>query len=278
LLRLEPDSPLSELAWEALCVDPREQPISLSAAFSRWVPERTPSRPAAWDRPIRILLIVSNPEGLQRFDLDSVDRSVERSVVQRAESQLAGRMQVNRLYRPTLQDIRNEERNRYHITHFLAHTSVEGDRCGVLLADDEGKAVLVDLADLADAISLPTEVPAPQLVFLALPTNGEALHGRVLMTLASLLIRGGVQSVVVLSAPIEPELLTRLMTSFYEVLIDTGAIDVALTEARKQIFLERPDSWDWTWPVLFTRAMDSDLQHRLPAPLESALDKIRFGA
>jgi hypothetical protein len=277
LLQLEPDSPLSELSWETLCVDPSEPPISLTTAFSRYVPEPTPRRPPVWDFPIRILLVVSNPEGLQRFDLASVDQNLEKSVLQRAEVQLTGRILVKRLLRPTLEAIQNEERMGYHITHLLAHATPDRELGGVLLADDHGKAVAVDVADLANAITLPSDAWAPYLVFLALPMNSEAPHGRVLMELASRLIRGGVQSVVVVKAPVGQRPLALFVQRFYEVLIDTGVIDVAMTEARKRLYHEQRDSWDWAWPVLFTRASDSSIQQRLPPSLEASLAMIQFG-
>ena len=119
---------------------------------------------------------------------------------------------------------------------------------------------------------------APYLVFLALPANGEAPRGPVLMNLSGLLVRAGVQSVVVVQAPVEPEPLMAFMERFYHVLLATGAIDVAVAEARKRLFLTAPSSWAWTWPVLCSRAADGGLQQRLPEQLESTVSKIKFGA
>ena len=278
LLKLEPDSPLAELIWETMCPSPSDLPIAASAAFSRYLHSTTPSRPVVWDRPIRILLIVANPEGLQRFDLDSVDQTLERSVLQGAEQQLEGRIVVKRLLKAQLDDIRREEHVGYHITHLLAHAIPKDGRGGVVLADSMGKATIVSLDEVAEAIASPQDVTAPYLVFLALPVNGEAPHGRVLMELSGLLVRAGVQSVVVLQAPIEPDSLMTFMEQFYRVLLDTGAIDVAVAEGRKKMFMNAPTSWDWTWPVLCSRAADSGLQHRLSPSMESTVSKITFGA
>jgi len=85
-------------------------------------------------------------------------------------------------------------------------------------------------------------------------------------------------SVVVVQAPVEPEPLTAFMERFYRVLLETGAMDVAVAEARKVLFLAAPGNWEWTWPVLCGRAADSGLQQRLPHELESTVSKIKFGA
>lgn len=278
LLRLDPASPLSELCWETMCPSPSDLPLGVTTAFTRYVYSTAPSRSTIWDRPIRILLVVSNPDGLQRFDLEGVDQNLERSVLHEAEVQLEGRIQVKRLFRPQLEDIRREEKVGYHITHLLAHATLDVGGGGIVLADQAGKATVVSPEVLADAIASPTDSSAPYLVFLALPVNGEAPHGRVLMNLSGMLIRAGVQSVVVVQAPVEPEPLTAFMERFYRVLLDTGAMDVAVAEARKRLFLSAPMNWEWTWPVLCGRAADSGLQQRLPHDMESTVSKIKFGA
>lgn len=279
VLRLDPDSPLSDVCWETMCQSLYEPPLSVTTAFSRYVQTNTPSRPPVWERPVRILLIVSNPEGLQRFDLDSVDQNLEKSVLHDAVRELEGRLQLKRLLRPQLMDIRREEGVGYHITHLLAHAMAHGDGGGIVLADAWGKATVVPPEAVAEAIASATDVSAPYLVFLALPMNAEAApHGPILMALSGMLVRAGVQSVVVVQAPVEPEPLTMFMERFYGVLLETGAVDVAVAEARKRLFLAASDSWAWTWPVLCSRSTDSGLQQRLPEELESAMSKIKWGA
>jgi hypothetical protein len=274
LLRLDPSSPLSDLLWEAMWLSScAEHPISIVTAFSRYAHASTPSRPTVWERPVRILLIVSNPEGLQRFDLASVDSDLEKKVLYGAERRLEGRIEVKRLLRPTLADIRNEEQVGYHITHLLAHAMIVD---GVMLADNHGEATIVRIEEVADAIASPSDPHAPYLVFLALPLNAGAPSGRVFVELASLLAGSGVQSVVVIQGPVERKPLTAFVERFYEVLLDTGAIDVAVTEARKRLYVTSPSDWTWTWPTLFTRAADSSIQERLSLDLESALSQVRF--
>lgn len=278
LLRIDPGSPLNEFCWETMCGSLNEPPLAVTTAFSRYMHSQTPSRPTMWERLVRILLIVSNPEGLQRFDLESVDQNLEKSVLHDAVRQFKGRIEVKRLLRPQLEDIRREERFGYHITHLLAHATLDDGEGGIVLADPLGKATRVRPEAIAEAIATPFGTSAPYLVFLALPVNAEAPHGRVLMNLSGMLVRAGVQSVVVVQAPVEPGPLIMFMERFYRVLLETGAIDVAVAEARKRLFFEAPESWAWTWPVLCNRAADSGLQQRLPEPLESTVSKIKFGA
>jgi hypothetical protein len=260
-----------------MCTSPYALPISVTAAFSRFVRARTPSHSTIWDRPVRILLIVSNPHGLQRFDLDAVDQDLERNIIRAAEERLEGQLRVKRLTRPSLDDIRKQERTGYHITHLLAHATVADGLGGVLLADEKGNAVSVGLEEVAAAIASPSDANPPNLVFLALPVSGQAPQGHVLMTLASLLIEAGVQSVVVVKAPVDPFQLKTFMEAFYQTLLETGEIDVAMAGARQRMFLESdPTSWGWAWPVLFTRSFDSRIQRRLPPGLESTVRAIKF--
>jgi hypothetical protein len=277
-LTLDPDSPLSELCWETMTASPGEPPLSATVAFSRFLYESRPSRPTVWQWPVQILLIVSNPEGLHRFDLESVDQNLERRVLHAAESRLRSRLIVKRLMRPTLKAIRQEEQTGYHITHLLAHATSGDGVPGVILADEGGKAVRVDLSEVADAIASPAEGKGPHLVFLALPLSGDPPHGSILMHLASKLIKGGVQSVAVIQAPLEPSSLTIFMERFYEVLLEAGEVDVAMAEARKRLCREGSGSWDWAWPVLFGRGAESSIQQRLPPSFESKIDKIQWGA
>jgi CHAT domain len=275
-LSLDPDSPLSALYWEAMTPSASELPLSATVAFSRYVSQVRPSPQMEWERPVRLLLIVSNPEGLQRFDLDEVDQSVERRVLQGAEARLQGVLTVKRLPRATLQAIREEERRGYHVTHLLAHASTDPNMNGVILADEQGKAVAVDIRELADAIAGPPDARSPHLVFLALPVTVDPPHGQVRMQLASQLITGGVQSVAVVQAPLQPDALATFVSRFYEVLIETGEVDISMAEARKWLFRERSEEWDWVWPVLFSRGGELSLPQGLPREFASNIGKIRF--
>jgi hypothetical protein len=76
---------------------------------------------------------------------------------------------------------------------------------------------------------------------------------------------------------VDPFQLKTFMETFYQTLLETGEIDVAMAGARQRMFLEGdPSSWSWAWPVLFTRSFDSRIQRRLPPGLESTVRAIKF--
>lgn len=263
---------LSTLRWEALCRSPQDQPLSVSTAFSRFLRDTTPRGWPVWERPIRVLLIVSNPRGLSNFDLTAVDQSLERSLIQGATRQLGSFLNLERLTNPTVQRIQEKERENFHITHLLAHAVMRDGQGYVILPDVDGNAQEARCEDVANAITTRETKTPPYLVFLATPLQAQEQNGKVLIRLASLLIRAGVQAVVAIQAPIEPELLRRFTERFYEVLIRTGTIDVAMAEARESIF--NPTSWQWTYPVLFTRTEDTQIYQNLPDVLESKLARL----
>lgn len=266
-LSLDPGSRLSRFCWETMTSSLTDPPLSATVAFSRHVHESRPRRPRGWEPPVQLLLIFSEPDGLQQFDrracanLKSVNEHFEKHVLH-AESPLA----VKKLLCPTkgdpgarsmLDGIRSEERHGYHITHLLAHATAHRDTGGVILADQSGRPKRVDLLEIADAIAPPSGARGPQLVFLALPMNGETPGGQDLTNLASQLIKGGVQWVAVVQAPLQPAALSTFVEWFYKTLIETGEVDVSMAEARKQLYRETGTCWDWVWPILFSTGESS---------------------
>ena len=111
-------SELHSLRWESLYEPGNDEPLSLRSAFSRFV--RSPA-PRGWgisDRPLRMLLIASNPSGLDQFDLSTIDVDLENRIVKEATHPLGPLLELHKLTGfTTLDQIQSEEKRGYHITH-----------------------------------------------------------------------------------------------------------------------------------------------------------------
>jgi CHAT domain len=223
--------------------------------FSRVInaPQRT-QRPRG--RPVRILLITASPQHLSRFDLTSIDVDLQRRLVQSAIGLAGQPVDIQRLGpKVTLDDIRHAEKDGFHITHLVAHAMSEDGRGYVLLCNSGGSAQQVSCEEITSALVPPSNPPA--LVYIATPTEGGDHDFPTRLGLGRALLEAGVQAAVVIQAPIESEALALFTERFYSVLIQTGAVDLAMAAARVSIYTA--ESWAWAYPVLMIRTDAGEL-------------------
>jgi len=220
-------------------------------------------------------LIISSPEGIDRFALNEIDQELEKIITNDATRRLELVLKLDRLREPpTLARIQDAVRiqpsrageNVYHIVHLLAPAAFHDDQGYLILPDDAGRAQEVPFKAVADAIV--SSDPPPRLVFLAVPLTTRGQEGVTLVDQAQMLIEAGVQALVAIEPPISAPNLLRFIRHFYDTLMRTGVIDVAMAEARAEIYNpDNPNNWEWTYPVLYMRTPDS----RLFQPLSETL-------
>jgi hypothetical protein len=260
---------LHAVRWEALHDPMNDRPLSLSTAFSRFVRVSAIRGWTVSERPIRMLLIISNP-----VDQPEVDERLQKALVSQATRPLEQLLVLHRLREvATLGRIGEAMAKGYHILHLLADAVRDEEGLHVLLPDQEGQTQQVAGAELAQAL-ITTPERAPYLIFLAPASQeGEQSSGQALTGLASLLIEAGAQAVVAIQKAMDREMLLAFMERFYEVLVRTGVVDMAVAEARGRIYEYEPDGWSWAHPVLTMRAKDAQLFQPLPEPLEDMLQQ-----
>ena len=134
----------------------------------------------------------------------------------------------------------------------------------MILADEKGEATEVSCQSVVSALI--SSGDPPYLVFLATPVTAGDL-GTALVSMSPALISAGACAAVAIQGPIEEERLSRFSNCFYETLIKTGIIDLALMAARNEIY--DPSNWEWANPVLYTRIQDGQLFRPLPESLRS---------
>lgn len=266
-LRLDPgSSELRQLCWESLYTPEGHLPFSLTTAFSRFIRTSGPRGGPFRERPLRMLLAISSPEGIDGPTLDVVDPDLEKSIIKDATASSRPLLNLDRLQGPlTLDRIHAAVEKGYHIVHLLALAVVHDEQGYLVLSDDAGQAQEVSIEDVVRTIVSPSQSP-PGLVFLGVPLAAGNQGRGTLVNLAQMLIEAGVLALVAIRSPIGESNLRRFIERFYSALMRTGVIDVAVREARNEIY--RPDNWEWTYPVLYMRIPDGRLFEPLPVSLE----------
>jgi hypothetical protein len=273
------DPELHAVKWEMLWEhDAAAPPISIQTSFSRFVRVRAARAWPVSERPLRMITVLSNPSGLQDFDLMGFDERFHKHLVSNAARPLGPLVDLHKpVYNPTPEDLRAVMKRpagkEFHIVHLVAHSIVEGDQAFLLLADDKGNAQTVAAEVIRDAMK---SIVAPYLVFLATPvTRGES-EGSGLIRLAPMLLATGVQAVVVVPSAMKPEALQMFTECFYEELLRSGTIDTAVSDARKRVFESNASSHDWSRPVLYLRTPDARLFLDAGTAFESAASAVSF--
>ena len=265
-LWLDPRSEkLHTLWWEALQDPAEERPLSTTVALSRFMRVKAGRRRPVTERPLRMLLVASNPGGLSRYDLADINVALEKTILTQATERLSGLLAVDREVMPTVARINAAQaENRYHIVHLLAHAVIRDGRGVAILSDEEGKGQEVGCEEVAEALLSGAKEP-PRVVFLAIPLSGEEMAGQILVSMAPLLVDAGVQAAVAIQSAISEDRLRRFCTRFYEALINTGVVDIAMAAARAEIY--DPGGWEWAYPVLYTSTPDARLFNIVPESL-----------
>jgi hypothetical protein len=241
-------------------------PLSASMAFSRFMRVSAPEGPIS-EGPLRFLLVASNPEGLGRFDLANINVSLEKSIISHATEPLRDKLEVEKLMpNVTLEDLSAmQAKGGFQIVHMLAHTVFHGEQGFVILADSQGNGQEVDCQRVVAALT--SSGRPPHLVFLATPLTAGENVGPTLVNMSPWLVDAGARAAIAIQGPISEKRLSRFCNCFYETLIKTGIIDLALMAARAEIF--DPDNWEWANPVLYMRTLDGELFRPLPESLRN---------
>jgi hypothetical protein len=273
-LRLWLDQQVTELhrlRWEAMVDPERDDPVALDTAFSRYLRVNLPRGWPVSERPLKMMVVVSNPAGLDEFGLSPIDMKIETTIIGSATDSLEGFIRCDRLSDlPTLEDIYSKVEEGYHLIHVLAHATKIDDRSYLILSDEKGQARPVPFEDLSNALHRASHTP--HFVFVATPIAMGRKVGEALFGLPQMLVESGVQAAVGIPSPMDDEKFLVFTQRFYGALIRRGTVDMAMTLARESVY--DPDEWQWTHPRLFTRSPDAQLFQPLPESLETKIQSI----
>ncbi|MCG3161100.1 MAG: hypothetical protein JMDDDDMK_02218 [Acidobacteria bacterium] len=279
---------LQALMWERMFVELNGQQVPLSSAeltpYSRFTRLSKAEPSAIKDRPLRILIAISNPSNLPAGYAEiKVDEEVESladaltDVDDIAVTILPGRTGVKSdklrdklrhlkfkvLEGSTTPDAIQKELGKHHILHYLGHGKFQPNKAAF-----EGKMVRTGTAFLylenEDGSLLPApddeivrRVAAfegiPRLIFLAAceTAKRDAEDPHPFVGLGPKLVEAGFPAVVAMQEKVPIDLARKLTHFFYRNLLQHGLVDRALNESRN--FLQSEQHSDWAIPVLFMR-------------------------
>ncbi|MFP4396347.1 MAG: CHAT domain-containing protein [Anaerolineales bacterium] len=257
---------LHALPWELL--HDRVTMLSANAVmpFSRYLPAAMPWGGLIQERPIRILVVISNPNDLERYRLAPVDVALEREILEdslrQPDTLEEMKLEVTYLEPPvTLARLETELRRGYHILHYLGHGAYSARRqqAALYFQDEAGNTAIV--SDDALIQMLARQELRPQLIFLAACQSAVRSTGDAFRGLGPKLVQIGMPAVIAMQDFLEMEMARKLTSAFYHNLLAHGMVDRAINEARSVLLSDRQVTNDIAVavPVIFLRLKSGQL-------------------
>ncbi|WP_155388110.1 CHAT domain-containing protein [Catellatospora paridis] len=244
---------LAPLPWELLYDPDRRRYLNHNTATPviRFLPAAESERRIAIDQPVRILAVISNPEG----DEDVIDVAAETALLQRAVAARVetGDIRLEILQRAALPDLHDKMmRFRPHVLHFIGHGRYNrkevtgelllfhpGEDRGVWHRADDFAAVLLNFRELG-------------LVVLNSCEAGRADIRDPFAGVAQTLLLQQVPTAISMQFGISDDACRAFTQGLYESLAEGDSIEEAITTARIRIFAGA-NPIEWLTPVLYSR-------------------------
>lgn len=260
---------LHTLPWELLHDGAKMLSANVLTPFSRYLPAAMPWGGLIQERPIRVLVAISNPNDLERYRLAPLDVALEREILEdglrqpeETEAPEEVKLEVTYLEPPiTLARLETELRRGYHILHYLGHGAYSARRqqAALYLQDEAGNTAVVP--DDALIQMLARQELRPQLVFLAACQSAVRSTGDAFRGLGPKLVQIGMPAVVAMQDFLEMQMARKLTSAFYQNLLAHGIVDRAINEARSVLLSDRLATNDIAVavPVIFLRLKSGQL-------------------
>jgi len=276
-----------KVSWERLYNESAGRPVPLATSadtpFSRYIslPQADP-QPVS-DRPLRVLVVTSNPKNLPE-GLFEVNVEQELLGLSQALGELSRQGQVAVSVMPGQSELPAGARRQLeeagfeicpgesslsnilrclqnkHVLHFVGHghfRSDKGQGGRTALYLEKGGGAWQAVVDETIVIQMGNLRPQPLLVFLAACETAKGTGHGPFEGLGPKLVQVGVPAVVAMREQVEMGMARELTKDFYRRLLDHGEVDRALNEARNLLLSSH--SIDWSIPVLYMRLRDGRL-------------------
>ena len=259
-------APIAALPWELLYRGQAQAFIGRlrRALLVRYIEnkQRIPDLLVEGDT-VRVLLVPSIPSNLR-----AVDAKTEIAKIRQQVERIDG-IELDFYEQPELGELRDRLiRGGHHVLHFMGHGSFDED-------SGEGQLAFVGTNKKYDA--RPAHIVAENLkglkelrLVVLSSCSGAALPRKAgqspYLNVAPALVMAGVPAVVAMQFPITDGAANAFSKAFYRALVRADPLDVAMAEARLEIFSGSETSFEWATPALFTRVQDCVLFHRRPEP------------
>jgi len=256
---------LKTLHWERLCapIDNSWEHLALNQRlpFSQYLPTSNLDRsyPVISQSDLRALVMVANPENLEKYSLAPLDVATTFSGLKQAFGNIPCDTLANDLTdavgKPTLNQLCQQLSSAnppYTILHIVCHGTVKAGENIVYWSDENNQVLPVKRKDLIDRLrQLGNKEGLPYLTFLCSCSSGSPLGG-----IAQSLVRKlGMPAVVAMTDKVSIKTGLALAQNFYLQLRELGTVDIALQQAMAGL----ADRYDIVVPALFSRLGDRSL-------------------
>jgi hypothetical protein len=250
-LRLPEDSELHARPWEFLFDTESREFLAVreNTPLIRYLPVAQPIQPITVEGPLRVLVAMASPTDHPRLDIakewDILCQALEPPIT-------AGRLKLERVRGGcTFDNLRDSLRHfNTHIFHFVGH----GLPGALVLEQESGRGQEMEATHLRSAFP---SGALPRLIVLN-ACSGAIEDDVPFSGLAQGFLKQGVPAVVAMQASITDNAALIFTRYFYRDLIETGAVDTSLTEARLRM-QGNGHPIEWGTPVLYMRALSGQL-------------------
>ena len=264
---------LKTLHWERLCVPIDNNSwehlaLNQRLPFSQYLPSSNPDRsyPVISQSDLRALVMVANPENLDKYSLAPLDVTTTFSGLKQAFGNIPCDTLANDLTdavgKPTLNQLCQQlssANSPYTILHIVCHGTVKAGENIVYWSDENNQVLPVKRKDLIERLrQLGNKEGLPYLTFLCSCSSGSPLGG-----IAQSLVRKlGMPAVVAMTDKVSIKTGLALAQNFYRQLRELGTVDIALQKAMAGL----ADRYDIVVPALFSSFRDRSLFKMPSAP------------
>ena len=254
---------LAAIPWESMYDTQNGEYIGLTDPLIRHIPS-TDAEPLAIVPPLKVLVLVSSPDGLATLDVEAERRKLSQAL---AEPIADGRIQLSWLMQATWENVQDEMLSgTWHVLHFIGHGDYDRrtDQGVIALVADDGGIHLVEADRLAGLLN--EARPTPRLVVLNSCQSGRSGTQDLFSSTAATLVRRGINAVAAMQFSISDAGATKFARGLYSALASGRSIGDAIGSGRVGL-LSTPGSLEWVTPVLYVRGDTSTLftitPHRL---------------
>jgi len=263
-LRLTGAPQVAALPWEYLRDPQRDIFLATSSdtPLSRFIePQQVFPPPPVPEGKLRLLTVVSDPRDPATYNLQPLDVEAELGTMHQALTRLKTKGLLEEIP-PLRHAVRAEisEALREHhpqVLHFIAHGLFEEGEGKLILEDEDHYAVPMSDRHFRELLEGHPEV---RLVVLNACQGATRDAGNAMVGLGPQLVSRGAPAVIAMQYAVIDRAAIIFTRELYRALAHWYPIDVALSQARRAMFLDfSPHSRDWGLPVLFMRDPDGRL-------------------
>jgi hypothetical protein len=246
---------LAGLPWEFLYHAGLRDFLNLNrrTPIVRYLEVPRPTTPLPFRPPLRILVVVSSPTGVEPLDVARERQNIEAAWGQHAS------VEVMFLEEATKKALRGALlAETYHVLHYMGHGGFDerAGRGGLLFEDQHGNPDAVTGEVLETMLQGTNEL---RLVLLNACDTARVTRRKgqdPFAGVATALVMGGLPAVVAMQFPISDKAAIVFSEALYSRLAGGDPIDAAVAEARLAIYMADNESLEWGTPVLYMRAPD----------------------